>query len=93
MIQRNNINIDNYILYNNIPTIDLHGEDKVTAVMRTKEFINDNLKQNSYLIQIVHGIGEGILKEEIHKYLKKENRVKAYKLDLFNEGITVVELK
>ena len=31
--------IDNYILYNNIPTIDLHGNDRYSAVLYTKEFI------------------------------------------------------
>ena len=92
MIARNNITIDNYMLYNNIPVIDLHGENKEVAILKTKEFISDNLKLRNYIIQIVHGIGEGILKEEIHKFLKTDKRVAAYKLDLFNQGITVVEL-
>ena len=92
MIERNNINIDNYILYNDLPTIDLHGEDKITAVMKTKEFITDNLKLKNYVIEIVHGVGEGILKNEIHKYLKTDKRVKDYRLDLFNQGMTIVEL-
>ena len=73
MIEKNNINIDNYILYNNIPTIDLHGETKEVAVLKVKEFIEDNIKLKNFLIAIVHGIGEGVLKEEIHKYLKTDN--------------------
>ena len=26
------------------PSIDLHGEDRVSAMLRTKEFINDSIK-------------------------------------------------
>ena len=85
--------IDNYMLFNNLPTIDLHGEDKITAIIKTKEFINDSLKLKNDLIVIIHGIGKGILKNEIHKYLKTNRNVINYKLDIFNKGVTIVELK
>ncbi len=84
--------IDNYMLFKNLPSIDLHGEDKISAIIKTKEFINDNIKLQNELIIIIHGIGKGILRKEIHGYLKKEKKVKAYKLDIFNKGITIVEL-
>lgn len=85
--------IDNYILYKNLPTIDLHGENRISAVLKTKEFINDNIKLKNKLIIVVHGVGEGILKKEIHKYLKTEKKVKDYKLNIFNKGATIIELK
>lgn len=85
--------IDNYMLYSNIPELDLHGEDRYGALIKAKEFISDNNKLNIKLIKIVHGIGEGILKTEIHKYLKTEQLVKNYKLDIFNQGVTIIELK
>ena len=69
--------IDNYILYSNLPSIDLHGMDKVFAIIKVKDFINDNYK----------------LKNEVHKYLKSSDLVVSYKVDLFNDGVTVVELK
>lgn len=84
--------IDNYMLFKNLPTIDLHGEDRITAVLKTKEFINDNIILKNKLVVVIHGIGEGILKNEIHKYLKTEKKVKEYKLDLFNKGATIIEL-
>ena len=31
--------IDNYMLYSNLPSIDLHGMNKVFAVIKVKEFI------------------------------------------------------
>ena len=91
MIGKNNM-IDNYMLYKNLPTIDLHGEDRITAVMKTKEFINDNIKLKNKLIIVIHGIGQGILKTAIHNYLKHEKKVVAYKLDIFNKGMTIIEL-
>ena len=85
--------IDNYMLFKNLPTIDLHGEDRITAIIKTEEFINDNLKLKNNLIVIIHGIGQGILKEEIHKYLRNNKNVISYKLNIFNKGMTIVELK
>jgi len=85
--------IDNYMLYNNIPTIDLHGNDRHTAIYYANEFINDNIKLKNKLVKIVHGKGEGILKTEIHKYLKTKKEVVSYKIDIYNSGTTIVELK
>ncbi len=84
--------IDNYMLYKNLPTIDLHGEDRISAVLKVKEFINDNFILNNKLIVVIHGVGKGILKNEIHKYLRYEKKIKAYKIDIFNRGMTVIEL-
>ena len=84
--------IDNYMLYKNLPTIDLHGEDRIGAIVKTKEFINDNIKLKNKLIIVIHGIGKGILKKEVLDMLKKDKRVLEYNLDCFNEGCTLVRL-
>lgn len=84
--------IDNYMLYKNLPTLDLHGEDRFGALVLADEFIKDNIKLGNKLIVIVHGIGTGILKENIHKFLKTKKEVKAYKTDIFNPGVTIIEL-
>lgn len=84
--------IDNYMLYNNIPTLDLHENDRYSAIYLSNEFINDNLKSGNKLIKIIHGKGEGILKRELHKFLKTKKEVKDYKLDMYNEGATIIEL-
>lgn len=44
------------------PVIDLHGLDKVSALISINEFINDNIKLRNYNILIIHGKGSGILK-------------------------------
>lgn len=84
--------IDNYMLYKNLPTLDLHGETRFSARVLLEEFISNNITLKNNLIIVVHGIGTGILKEEIHKYLKTNKKVKAYKTDIFNQGATIVEL-
>ena len=75
-----------------LPSIDLHGCDRVLARIKTNEFINDNIKLRNKKIVIIHGIGEGIVKDEVYKTLKTNKYVKDYKLNLPNIGSTVVNL-
>lgn len=77
----------------NLPTIDLHGLDRVAARIKVDEFINDNIKLKNKKIIIIHGIGTGILKSEVHKYLKVNKNVLDYKLYYNNPGQTIVILK
>ena len=78
-------------MINNLPSIDLHGEDRVNALIKVDEFIIESIKLKHKEIIIIHGIGEGILKKAIHDYLKKDKRVKSYNLDM-NIGQTIVHL-
>lgn len=81
------------LLYSkNIPELDLHGEIRDSARVLVKEFINDNYKMRNYEIAIVHGIGTGILKKEVHKVLKENKLVQEFGLDNFNSGCTLVRL-
>ena len=80
------------IFTENLPKIDLHGEDRVNALIKVDEFINENLVLRNKKIVIIHGIGQGILKKEIHNYLKKDKRVLSYELGI-NVGQTIVSLK
>lgn len=77
----------------NLPTIDLHGLDRVAAKIKVEEFINDNVKLRNKKLIIIHGIGTGIIKNEVHKYLKNNKYVKDYKLYYNNIGQTIVNLK
>lgn len=74
-------------------TIDLHGLDALTALIKVNEFINDNIKLKKYGIIIVHGKGNGILKKAVHEYLRKDKRVEKYEIDIYNDGATIVKLK
>ena len=80
------------MFYSSMPTLDLHGETRDSARVLVNEFVNDNYKLKNTSIAIIHGIGQGILKKEVHTVLKKNKIVKSYKLDNFNIGCTLVEL-
>ena len=80
-------------LYKNLPTIDLHGYDRDYARIKINEFIKDNYKLHKDKVIIIHGIGTGILKKTTQDTLKKNKYVNTYKLDNFNIGETIVELK
>ena len=76
-----------------LPSIDLHGLDRVSARIKVDEFINDSIKLKHKKVVIVHGKGTGIIKEEVYKYLKNNKYVTNYKLYWNNIGITIVELE
>jgi len=84
--------LDNYLLYNTWPSLDLHGYDRETARVAIEDFIKDSIKLKNKYITIVHGIGSGIIKNTTFETLKKNKYVKKYKTSYFNEGMTVVEL-
>ena len=74
-------------------TLDLHGEYKFSAEVLTKEFINDNITLKNKKVCIIHGIGEGKLKDTVHEVLKQDKRIKSFKVDFMNPGCTLVEIK
>ena len=75
------------------PSIDLHGEYAFSAEVLTKEFIDDNIKLHNSKLCIIHGIGKGILKEAVHKVLKKDKRIERFYIDFMNPGCTIVEIR
>lgn len=81
------------IFLKNLPCIDLHGCDRESARYETEEFIKENVIMKNKKIVIIHGIGQGIVKESVHNTLKKSKNVVKYSVDIYNEGCTVVELK
>ena len=75
------------------PTLDLHGEYKFSAEILTKEFINDNITLKNTKLCIIHGIGEGKIKETVLDVLKHDKRIKSYKVDFMNPGCTIVNIR
>lgn len=87
------MNLNEAIFIDSFPSIDLHGFDRDTARVKVLEFIKDNIKMKNDIICIVHGIGSGIIKNEIHNTLKRNKNVIEYKLFYNNVGCTIVKLK
>lgn len=81
------------MIENNLPQLDLHGLDQITALILTRDFLEDNKILGNQKIVIVHGIGKGILKKAIHQELSKNKRVKKYYQTFFNIGMTIVEIQ
>lgn len=81
------------IFTDNLPSIDLHGYDRDTARVKVLEFINDNRVMKNEIICIVHGVGSGIVKQEVHMALKRNKNVIDYKLFYNNTGCTIVKIK
>ncbi len=81
------------LFYPNMPSLDLHGMDREIARITTREFLYDQKKMKNYEVAIIHGIGSGILKKEVHNLLRTEKIVEEFKLDNFNSGCTLVKLK
>jgi len=87
------MSLNDIIFIDNLPTIDLHGIDRNGAIVYIKQFITENYIMKNKFIVIMHGIGNHILKQTTHNYLKTEKRVNDYKLLYNNIGCTIVELK
>lgn len=75
------------------PSLDIHGYDRYGSTALINVFIDNSLRIGKKEIIIIHGKGSGILKKSTHDYLKKDKRVLEYKLNIFNDGETIVKLK
>ena len=83
-------NIDPFMAI--LPQLDVHGFTEDTVMTVVNEFINDNIKLKKWKIVVVHGKGQGILKNKIHQSLKRDKRVSRFYLYNFNLGCTIIEL-
>lgn len=81
------------MLYENYPSLDLHGCDREYATILVNDFIRDNVKLGKRYIKIIHGKGTGVLRTHISQLLKKKKEVEKYYFNMFNDGETIVELK
>ena len=85
------MNLNNLFLQT-LPTLDLHGFDRDSARVAVDDFIRDSIKMGHQYIVIVHGIGSGILKNEVRKTLMKNRLVLHFAVSFENPGCTVVQI-
>lgn len=81
------------IFLSRYPSIDLHGEIGDIAKVRVKDFIEENIILGIDTIIVIHGIGEGIVKNSVYEMLKINKDVISYNTDAFNRGCTIVKLR
>lgn len=77
----------------NAPLLDIHGYDRYGAMAMVNNFIDNSIRIQEKKIVVVHGKGQGILKNELHNYLKHDRRVLDYKTNNYNDGETIINLK
>lgn len=87
------MNMKTDIFLSRYPNIDLHGFDRDSARVAVNDFVDENVFLKNEMIVIIHGIGTGIVKREVHEALRANKNVIEYKTDNFNSGCTVVKLK
>lgn len=80
-------------LYSNLPTLDLHGIDRDYARILINDFVKDNYNIKNQKIIIIHGNGTGVIKKTTQETLKSNKFVEEFKIDNFNTGMTVVNLR
>lgn len=75
--------------------LDLRGYTLDDALIVTEKFIDDAYLSHLGSISIIHGKGTGVLRSGIHQYLKKDKRIKSFRLGTYGEGdsgVTICEL-
>lgn len=76
--------------------INVLGMTSIEALDKVADFLDGAVVNNIAEVKIIHGLGEGILKKEIRKYLKNEKTVKEFRRGNYGEGgdgVTIVTLK
>ena len=77
------------------PEIDIRGERADAAISKITEFIDEAIMLEVKELRVLHGKGNGILRQIIRDYLRSEPMVRTYKdehVDFGGAGITVVNL-
>lgn len=78
------------------PEINLLGLTVDEAVAQLDKYLDDAALAGLSPVRVVHGKGTGALRTGIHSYLRRQKRVKSFRLGSFGEGdagVTIVELK
>lgn len=81
------------IFLDRFPKIDLHGFDRDSARVMVNDFIDEAIKMNYSKVVIIHGIGEGIVRESVENTLSKRKDILSYHVVPENIGCTIVEIR
>jgi len=73
-------------------SIDLHGLTAQEAEIKLEDHLNSAVLAEIERLEVIHGIGHGILKRTVEKVLSSIKVVKSYRIDPSNPGVTIVYL-
>lgn len=77
------------------PDIDIRGQRAEEAISNIQAFIDEAIMLDVHELRILHGKGNGILKEVIRSFLKSDPAVRSFRdehVQFGGSGITIVEL-
>lgn len=77
-------------------TLNVQGENLDSARMDLEKYIDDAFMAGLPEVTVIHGRGEGILKNGLRQAMKKNKHVASYRAGNYNEGgdgVTVIKLK
>ncbi|MBQ2943353.1 MAG: endonuclease MutS2 [Ruminococcus sp.] len=79
-----------------VTEVDVRGYTADEAVMEVDKVLDTAVLTNVGSITVIHGKGTGVLRKEIHAFLRHHKAVKSFRLGTFGEGeagVTIIELK
>ena len=77
-------------------SLNVQGENLESALMDVEKYVDDAFMAGLPEVTIIHGRGEGILKNGVRKALKKNKHVASYRSGNYNEGgdgVTIIKMK
>ena len=78
------------------PNIDVRGMRAKEAIEKVQDLVDEAVMINAKEVKILHGKGNGILRQMIREYLATLDFIKSYKdehIEMGGSGITVVEIE
>lgn len=79
-----------------VTEIDVRGYTADEAVMTVDRALDTAVLTHVNMLTVIHGKGTGVLRKEIHLFLKHHKAVKSFRLGTFGEGeagVTIIEMK
>ena len=76
--------------------IDLRGMMGEEAWFKVDKYLDEAMLAGLHTVRLIHGKGTGALKKALWEYLRRDSRLKSYRIGQYGEGdggVTVVELK
>lgn len=76
--------------------LDIRGYNVDEAKIEMDKYIDDVILAHLKKFSVIHGKGTGVLRNGVHDFLKRDKRVKTFRIGAYGEGdfgVTVVELK
>ncbi len=75
--------------------LDLRGKNADEALIELERFLDSSVLANMQTVTVIHGKGTGVLRNAVHTYLRRDRRVRSYRLGRYGEGetgVTIIEL-